>query len=82
MTDLTNIMYHHTDAVEKLSKIKAGADKQLVESMQQIKDLAAERNLDVMELADLRTAAQVVVDKVEDLGAGNKTLVERLREAP
>ena len=82
MTDLTNIMYRHTDVVEKLSKIKADADKQLVESMQQINDLAAERNLDVMELADLRTAAQVVVDKVEDLGAGNKTLVERLREAP
>ena len=82
MTDLTNIMYRHRDVVEKLSKIKADADKQLVESMQQIKDLAAERNLDVMELADLRTAAQVVVDMFEDGGAGNKTLVERLREAP
>ena len=45
VTDLTNIMYRHADAVEKLSKIKANVDKQLVQSMKQIKDLAAERDL-------------------------------------
>ena len=28
--DLTNIMYRHADAVEKLSKIKTDADKQMV----------------------------------------------------
>ena len=27
VTDLKNIMYRHTDAVEKLTKIKADADK-------------------------------------------------------
>ena len=27
VTDLTNIMYRHADAVEKLTKIKADADK-------------------------------------------------------
>ena len=27
VTDLMNIMYHHTDAVEKLTKIKADVDK-------------------------------------------------------
>ena len=33
VTDLTNIMYHHTDAVEKLTKLKADADKQMVSDM-------------------------------------------------
>jgi len=42
--------------VEKLSKIKADADKQLVKDMTQIKDLAAERDLQAQELADLKTA--------------------------
>ena len=45
MTDLTNIMYRHTDAVEKLIKIQADSDKQLVDSMKQIKDLADDRDL-------------------------------------
>jgi hypothetical protein len=54
VTDLTNIMYCHTDAVEKLTKIKADSDKQLVESMQQIKDLAADRDLKAKKLADWR----------------------------
>ena len=73
MTDLTNIMYRHADAVEKLAKIKCDADKQLVESMQQIKDLAAERDLKAKELADLEAAAQAVVDMVEDGEAAEKT---------
>ena len=33
-------------------------------------------------LADLEAAAKVVVDMVEDEGAGEKSLLERLREAP
>ena len=82
MTDLTNIMYCHTDPMEKLSKIKADTDKQLVEDLQKIKDLAAEKDLQAKELADLKAATQAVVDIVEDGEAGNKALVERLREAP
>ena len=82
MTDLTNIMYRHTDAVEKLSKIKADVDKQLVESMQQIKDLAGEREHQAKELAGLKVVAQVVIDMVEDGGPGDRSLVERLHEAP
>ena len=80
MTDLTNIMYRHADAVEKLSKIKANVDKQLVQSMKQIRDLAAERDLQAQELSDLKTAAQAVVNMVEDGDVGEKSLVERLRE--
>ena len=45
MTDLTNVIYRQTDAVEKLTKIKADSDKQLVKDMKQIKDLAADRDL-------------------------------------
>ena len=80
MTDLTNIMYRHADAVEKLSKIKANVDKQLVQSMKQIRDLADERDLQAQELSDLKTAAQAVVDMVEDSDVGEKSLVEHLRE--
>jgi len=76
VTDLMNIVYCHTDAVEKLSKIKADADKQLVESMQQIKDLAAERDHQAGKLAELRAAAQEIVDMIEDGEAGDKSLVE------
>ena len=30
VTDLTNIMYRHADTVEKLTKIKADANKQMI----------------------------------------------------
>ena len=82
VTNLTNVMYRQTDVVEKMSKIKADSDKQLVKDMKQIKDLAANRDLKAQQLADLEAAAQVVVGMVEDEDDGNKTLVEHLREAP
>jgi hypothetical protein len=37
VTDLTNIVYRHADAVEKLTKIKDDADKQMVSDMKQIR---------------------------------------------
>ena len=82
VTDLTNIMYRQTDAVEKLSKIQVDSEKQMVENMQQINDLAADRDLKAQQFADLEAAAQVVIGMVEEEGAGSKSLVERLREAP
>ena len=82
MTDLKNIMYRHADAVEKLTKIKADADKQAVSDMKQISDLAADRDQKAQQLADLEAAAQVVVGMVEEGGAGDKSLLECLREAP
>ena len=75
MTDLTNIMYRHADAVEKLTKIKADADKQTVSDMKEIRELS-------QQLTDLEAAAKVVVDMVEDEEAGGKSLLDRLREAP
>ena len=45
VTDLINVMYRQIGAMEKLSQIKADYDKQLVEDMKQIRDLAADRDL-------------------------------------
>ena len=82
VTDLKNIMYRHADAVEKLTNIKADADKQMVRDMEQIRNLAADLDQKAQQLADLEAAAQVVVDMVEDEDAGGKSLLERLREVP
>ena len=82
VTDLTNIMYRHADAVEKLTKIKADADKQMVSDMKQIRYLAAYFYQKAQQLADLEAAAQVVVDMVQDEEASGKSLLDRLREAP
>jgi len=82
VTDLTNIIYRHADVVEKLTKIKADADKQMVSDMKQIRDLAADRDQKAQQLADLEAAAQVVVGMVEDEEADEKSLLEHLREAP
>ena len=82
VTDLKNIMYHHTDVVEKLTKVKANADKQIISDMKQIKDLVADCDQKPQQLADLEAAAQVVVDMVEDEEAGGKRLLDHLREAP
>ena len=43
--------------------------------MKQIRELS-------QQLADLEVAAKVVIDMVEDEGAGEKSLLERLREVP
>ena len=51
------------------------ADKQMVGDMKQIRELS-------QRLADLEVAVKVVVDMVEDEGAAEKNLLERLREAP
>src|SRR6185369_11702042 len=53
----------------------ADADKQIVSDMKQIRELS-------QRLADLEVAVKVVVDMVEDEGAGEKSLLERLHEAP
>ena len=80
VTDLTNVMYRQTDAVEKLTMIKADSDKQMVRDMKQIKDFAADRDQKAQQLADLEAAAQVVVGMVEEEDVGDKSLLERLRE--
>ena len=56
MTDLKNIMYRHADTVEKLTKLKADADKQMVSDMKQIRELAADHDKKAQQLADLQAA--------------------------
>jgi len=72
VTDLTNVMYRQTDAVEKLTMIKADSDKQMVRDMKRIKDLAADRDQKAQQLADLEAASQVVIGMVEEGDAGDK----------
>ncbi|XP_039841830.1 TATA element modulatory factor-like [Panicum virgatum] len=60
-----SIVKNHKDEVERLTKIMEHADVQLVQCMQQIKDLVAEKDICNKELADLKTAAQAVVDMVD-----------------
>ena len=80
--DLKNIMYRHTDAVEKMTKLKADADKQMVSDMKQNRELAAAHDQKAQQLADLDATAQVVIEMVEEEDAGGKSLLDRLREAP
>ena len=82
VTDHKNIMYRHTDAVEKLAKIKTDADKKMISDMKQIRDLAADRDQKAQQLADLESAAQVVVGMVEDEDAGGKSLLDRFEKPP
>jgi hypothetical protein len=78
VTGLKSIMYRHTDAVEKLTKIKTDTDKQMISDMKQIRDLVADRDQKAQQLADLESAAQVVIGMVEDKDAGGKSLLDRL----
>ena len=48
--------------------------------MKHIQELAADRDQKAQQLADLEAAAQVVVGMVEDEEAGERSLLERLRE--
>jgi len=71
--------------VERLAKLLEDADKRLVQCMQQIKDIAVEKELRDKELEELKTTAQVVVDMVDAAEEGvvdSRTLVEQLRQVP
>jgi len=84
VTDLKILMYRHADEIEKLTNINKDTDKQLVEAMQQITDLAAERDLQKKELNELKAASQVIVDMVDPPEEGaeqTNTLLERLQGA-
>jgi uncharacterized protein YcaQ len=81
---LKNLVYRRSDDVELLMKQLGDADKQLVQCMQQIKSMAEEKELRQKQLEDLQEATQVVVNMVDPLGGvvDNRTLLERLHEAP
>jgi hypothetical protein len=57
VTDLKNLVYRHTDKKERFEKMLKDADKQLAEALQQIKNMAEEKNLREKELGELKAAA-------------------------
>ena len=73
VTDLKLLMYRRADEIKKLTNIKKDIDCQIVETMQQIKNLAAERDLYKKELDELKIAAQAVVDMVDLSEEGTET---------
>jgi hypothetical protein len=84
LTNVKNLLYHCKDDVELLEKQLEDADVQLVECLQQIKDMAEEKETREKELEELRGAAQIVVNMVDTSEEGvlsDKMLLEQLREA-
>ena len=66
-------------------KILRDADKQLAESLQQIKDMAEEKDICEKELGELKAAAHADVDMVDPPEEGtqeDRTQVERLQGTP
>ena len=54
-------MYRYTDDLEKFGKMLKDADKQLIEAMTQIKNMAEEKDLREKELGKLKAAAQALL---------------------
>ena len=63
--DLKIFMYRNADEINKLQKIKADSDKQMVEALQQVKSLSSSKTALQQELEELKVAAQAMVDVVE-----------------
>ena len=63
--DLKILMYHNTDEIGKLQKIKADSDKEILEALQQVKNLSDSNTALQQELDELKVAAQAVVDMVD-----------------
>jgi hypothetical protein len=85
LTDVKNMLYHHTDDVERLQKVVANTEQQFADCHQQIKTLGEEKGRRGKELEILMGAAQTLVDMVdppEEGKAGEQPLLERLLGAP
>ena len=86
--DLKILMYQNADEIEKLKKIKEDSDREVVTALKQLKDLTESRDLmqqELVELRDVRDAAQDVVGLVETLEETEYemlTLAGRLRMVP
>jgi hypothetical protein len=75
---MKNLLYHHTDDVERLQKVIGDTEQQFIDSLQRIKTLGEE-------LESIRGAARELVDVVdppEEGEANPRPLLDRLREAP
>ena len=83
--DLKILMYHNTDEIGKLQKIKADSDKELLQALQQVKNLSDSNTALQQELDELKVAAQAVEDMVdipEDDAEAPLSLAEKLRRVP
>jgi hypothetical protein len=64
LTDMKNMLYRHTDDVERQQKVIADTEQQFAGSLQQIKTLGEEKEQRKKKLEDLRGAAKKLVDIV------------------
>jgi uncharacterized protein YqfA (UPF0365 family) len=83
--DLKILMYHNVDEIGKLQKIKADSDKELLQALQQVKNLLDSNTALQQELDELKVAAQAVEDMVdipEDDAEAPLSLAEKLRRVP
>ena len=83
--DLKILMYQNTDEIEKLKKIKADSDKEMMEALQKLKELSESNAALKEELDELKVAAQAVVDTVEiseDNADEPLSLVGKLQKVP
>ena len=83
--DLKILMYHNADEIGKLQRIKADSDKELLQALQQVKNLSDSNTALQQELDELKVAAQAVEDMVdipEDDAEAPLSLAEKLRRVP
>jgi hypothetical protein len=82
---MKNMLYHHTDDIERLQKVIADTEQQFADYLQQIKMLGKQKEQRQKELEDLKGAAQKLVDMVDPQEGGEAdewALLERLLGAP
>ena len=86
--DLKILMYRNADEIEKLKKVKADFDQEMVGAMRQLKELSESRDSmqqELVALREVRDAAQEVAEVMEIL-VGNEdellSLVGKLRKVP
>jgi hypothetical protein len=85
LTDVKNILYRHTDDVERLKKVIADTEQQFIDCLQQIKTLGEVKEQRQKELEDLRGTAQQLINMVdlqEGGEADRRSLLGRLLGAP
>ena len=66
--DLKILMYRNTDEIEKLKKIKADSDQEMVRAMKQLKELSKSRDSmqqELVALREVRDAAREVAEVME-----------------
>jgi hypothetical protein len=81
LADVKNMLYCHTDDVERLQKVVADTKQQFADCLQQIKTLGEEKGRREKELEILRGATQTLMDMVDppkEGEAGEQPLLERL----